>query len=336
MLRKWRILFGFAGLISLILSACSGAITPTITPLATNITGTLRPYPSGTPTALRSPTAQPTPTPSPTFTLTPTPIYYDTRDGDDMFGIAFWYNISLESLLTANPSVNPRAMGPGTRLLIPVTPMPQPTSAATVEATATSAPSSLNWEEPDCYRDAAGGLWCFMLVENRQESALENVKGMFSLDGGEQVRQEVAYMPLNLLPAGRSLPLVAYFQPPIPRNYSVSGTVDYFLPVMIEDDRYLAVEINSQSVTYRDDDEIASIEGEVSIPVGQRGLDYLWVHATAYNTEGDVVGVRRWEADPTPEAGEVFPFAFEVYSMAGGIDHISILVEAHQTSEAEE
>ena len=48
-----------------------------------------------------------------------------------MFGISLWYGISLEALKTANPTVNPYAMGVGTVLLIPLTPeagsTPRPT-----------------------------------------------------------------------------------------------------------------------------------------------------------------------------------------------------------------
>lgn len=309
---------------------------PTSTPQATEVEGTLRPYPSDTPTPLRSPTAMSTLTPTPTFTMTPTPIYYEVKEGDDMFGIAFWYNISLESLLTANPSVDPRAMGPGTSLLIPVTPIPQPTSTTAVEAADTPVPSSMIWQDPNCYPDAAGGLWCFMLVENRQDSALENVKGMITLTGGEQSRQEVAHLPLNLLPAGQSLALVAYFQSPVPPDYSVTGMVDFFLPVMAGDDRYLSVEITSQSMTYREDGEIADIEGELFILEGQPAMDYLWIQGTAFNSAGDVVGVRRWEAEVLPKSGEALPFGFEVYSMSGKIDHVNLLVEAHRLREAEE
>jgi LysM repeat protein len=76
--------------------------------------GTLRPYPSDTPSATPFPTGYSSPTSSPTVTPTPTPVYYDVRDGDDMFGIAFFYGISPQALMTANPTVNPRAMGLGT------------------------------------------------------------------------------------------------------------------------------------------------------------------------------------------------------------------------------
>lgn len=320
----------FVWMVFFLLTACSQAITPSMTTQTGVVEGTLRLNPSDIPTPSPSPTAVFTPTPTATQTVTPSPVYYEVKDGDDMYGIAFWYNISLDSLMTANPSVDPRAMGPGTRLLIPVTPAPQTATTSVLEETPTPTPSSLVWQDPDCYSDAAGGLWCFMLVENQLDSAVENVSGLITITAGEQARQELAYMPLNLLPAGAALPLVAYFQSPIPPDYSVIGVVEFFLPVMLGDNRYLSIDITSQTVTISNDGRSAKMEGELLIPDGQPVADYLWVHATAFNSAGDVVGVRRWEAETLPSVGEVLPFAFEVYSSADEIDHVDLFVEAHR------
>jgi hypothetical protein len=73
-----------------------------------------------------------------------------------------------------------------------------------------------------------------------KEEAVENISGVVTLLDGEETQQESAIMPLNLLPAGASLPLIAYFQPPIPESYTISARVDFFLPVMPSDQRYLA------------------------------------------------------------------------------------------------
>src|SRR5690606_27204006 len=84
-------------------------------------TNTALPLPSDTPAPA---TATPTLTPSPT--PTGTPVYYQVDADDDMFGISLRYGISLDALMTANPSVIPYAMGVGTLLLIPITQTPLP------------------------------------------------------------------------------------------------------------------------------------------------------------------------------------------------------------------
>ena len=129
----------------------------------------------------------------PTITPTPTDVYYEVRANDDMGGIAYFYGISVADLMTANPDVDPRAMVVGMQLLIPITPSPPPTTAATSEsAQATAAPTEeeLTQAAPDCYLDGLGGMWCFALYENNSERALENVSAVITLGEGDEARQE--------------------------------------------------------------------------------------------------------------------------------------------------
>jgi len=121
-----------------------------------------------------------------------------------MYGIAFYYNINPQALMTANPTVNPRAMGPGTKLLIPITPGPE-TTIETIDQSPTPTLIFSALPAPDCYPDALGGMWCFVLVTNDKAGALENVTGLIKLQQGEEIRQEIALTPLNLLPAGRKI-----------------------------------------------------------------------------------------------------------------------------------
>jgi hypothetical protein len=84
-----------------------------------------------------------------------------------MYSIGWRFNVSPYQIMTANPTVNPRAMGVGTTLLIPITPNPNPTETPMVALTPTATPLfSARYPAPDCYPDALGGLWCFVLVTN--------------------------------------------------------------------------------------------------------------------------------------------------------------------------
>lgn len=313
-----------------VVSACAGQPTSSISDLTPTLVGTLRPYPSDTPSATPLPTGYYTPTPSPTITPTPTPVFYAVQEGDDMYGIAFFYGISPQVLMTANPTVNPYAMGPGTTLVIPVTPGPEATATSAVTNTATPTQPYARLEEPACYSDAVGGLWCFVLVVNNESSALENVSGVVTLRSGEDSRAETASMPLNLLPEGASLPLIAYFQPPVVEDYSASAIIDFYLPVMPEDARYLPVEIQEQALSLVESGETAQVSGVLALPEGDDTASYLWLHATAFNDAGNVVAARRWEAESPVSAGEKQAFAFSLYSLNGAIDRVDLLAEAHR------
>jgi LysM repeat protein len=311
-------------------SACAGGATSSISDLTPTLAGTLRPYPSDTPSATPLPTGYDTATSSPTVTPTPTPVFYAVQEGDDMYGIAFFYGISPQALMTANPEVNPYAMGPGTTLVIPITPRPEAAATSAVTITPTPTQPFTRVEEPDCYRDAVGGLWCFVLVVNNGSGALENVCGVVTLRLGEDSRAETASMSLNLLPKGASLPLIAYFQPPVAEDYAASATVDFYLPMMPEDARYLPVEIQEQAVSFSQDAETAQVSGVLALPEGGESASYLWLHATAFDDVGNVVAARRWEADDPIEAGERRAFDFSLYSLGGAIDRVDLLAEAHR------
>ena len=318
------------------LAACApGSPTAVSTNTATPA-GTLRPYPSETATATQLPTGFVSPTLSPTITPTPTPVYYEVQLGDDMYSIAWRFDLSPQAIMTANPSVDPRAMIVGMSLLIPITPTIEPTPGKTSQATSTPTPQASQLKEPDCYPDAVGGLWCFVLVENDSDQAMENISALVTLQEGESTRQEVAIMPLNLLPAGGSLPLIAYFDAPVSMDFIVQAEMDFYLPVMAEDDRYLDVEVVSQTIDYREDEQIAVIQGELLITNEGLQAEYLWVTATGFDASGRIVGVRRVDFEGPLSAGELIPFTLTLYSLGAPIKEVAILTEAHRVFSNEE
>ncbi len=330
-MRKIRLITILLQLLGVVLLSSCVQTKPLIdlTPTHTLMDGTLRPYPSDTPSATPLPTDYVTPTSSPTVTSTPTQVFYEVREGDDMYGIAFYYGISPQAIMTANPTVNPRMMGPGTTLLIPITPVPGATATATLALTPTATPPYAALRDPDCYPDAAGGLWCFVLMENDQGGALENVSAEVTLETGEETRNKVAIMPLNLLPAGAVMPLVVYFEGPVEDDFVVSAEVSFFLPVMPDDNRYLSVDLVGQSIIFSDDGRRADIVGTAILPADGLDAQYLWINATAFDEAGRVIGVRRWEsAGDDLSAGNRLSFEFSLYSMAGEINQVEILAEA--------
>ncbi len=327
-------------LVGFLVSACaSGTNSEPMggTPTGTQ-SGTLRPYPSGTPTVTPLPTNYISPTPSPTITPTPTPVYYEVQLNDDMYSIAFRYGLSPDVLMTANPDVDPRAMTVGMTLLIPLTPTPPPTPTATSEKTQETTeptPDENALATPDCYPDALGGLWCFVMVKNQQETALENVSAIITLGEGEDVRQEPAITPLNLLPAGSSLPLIAYFQPPLPAILTASAEIDFSLPVMPGDQRYLDLVIKEQDLKKSADGLVATAAGTISLSRDQIDAQYVWLCATALDSQGHILAVRRWENDLDLLAGGEISFAVTLYSMGGPIDRVDLAAEAQPVSTGE-
>lgn len=325
-----QIKFSVFLLVTIMIAGCAQIETPQPTVSSVPVV-TLEPYISDTPTLTAIPTEVVTPSPIPTATSTPPPIYYSVKDKDDMYGIAFRFGISPEMLMTANPTVNPRFMGVGTLLLIPITPQANNSPTPTITPTATPSYPFSKLHDPVCYPDGSAGLYCFILVENDTEQALENISGTITLiDSDTQTTRlsEFAIMPLNILPAQTTLPMVAHFSAPIPLSYRLEFGIDVVLPVPENDSRYIEAIIESKTVTLSQDGRSASVNGKVYLANQETSAGSLWILAVAYDEDGRVVGVRRWEAQEELKPTESQSFQMIVYSLGQAIDRIELITEA--------
>ena len=310
---------------------------PTKTVVSTN-TPTLQR--SHTPLPSLTPTESPTLAPTNTQTPTPAPVIWTVGKGDELMAIAFYYGITLDELLAANPSVTPNWMSVGTVLQIPVTPTPLPTATATPTPTNTaqilqtqtatpSGPLELQGE-PSCYQNPLGELNCLVLIKNQGEETLENPSVSFRITSPESDYESelVVFAPLNLLQPGSSLPILASFPAPVPENYDVEAEIDYWLPTMPDDDRYAETEILDSNIQLSEDDAIAYVDGKISMDSAYREIASLWLLAVAFDEDGNPVGFRRWEASLPIDNVEAIAFITIVYSLGPDIDRVELMAEA--------
>ncbi len=88
-----------------------------------------------TPQVTATPMTTPTNTPSPIPTFTPPPpVVHVVKPGDSLISIAIWYGSTVEAIMKANDIEDPRWIGEGQELIVPI-----PTS--TVQASPQSTPS---------------------------------------------------------------------------------------------------------------------------------------------------------------------------------------------------
>lgn len=320
----------FIGLVfPLALSACAaGDVSlPTIVPLPTDTTVIV-----SNPGAMPQPTntLAPSPTTPPTPTATPEPVTYTVTEKDDMFGVALRYGVSLDELKAANPTVIPNMMSVGTVLVIPITPTPP--STGTGQENPTPTPDPINplrlAMAPVCYQDALRGAYCFVQLENISDSPVENPSVRFSLTGSDATTLEMdGILPLNILPARETIPAVAYYPAPIPESFEVSAQITDWLPVMADDARYLETEIVAEPPANAAGSSFTDVSGLVNIPDGE--VDYIWVLGVIYDLNGQVLGLRRWEAELPLSASNSIPFNFTIYAMQGEIVAMKLFAESH-------
>ncbi|MEA3352140.1 MAG: LysM peptidoglycan-binding domain-containing protein [Chloroflexota bacterium] len=262
-------------------------------------------------------------TPTLLDTPTATPVIYEIQSGDTLLAVAQQHNLSLDKLLAANPGIDPNFLIVGDEIIIP----PGDSSLA---AYPVPTPLAVNLDSPQCYPTADGGLWCLALVENSQAQAMENISALISLYSpeGERVAQQSAISPLNVLPAGESIPLSVFFLPPLPSELSPRIELQTALPVPPDSDRYLAMDVHIEDVNLYQDS--ASVQGQITIVAADNApsAHHIWLAVIAYNVDGAPVGLRKWENETELAAGDSLDFGIIVYSLGPTIAEVKVLGEA--------
>jgi hypothetical protein len=301
-----------AGLfILLILSACGGRGT-TFTQLPPAV-------PFHTPTSLSIPGT--IPPASKVIQPTPTPLIYIVVEGDTIIGIANHFGITPEALMAANPGIQAAALLVGTKLDIPAG------NSTPVEPVPTPVP--LPVQQAHCWMETDGGSWCFALVSNPFADTMENISAQFNLldAGGQQLKSDMAFGLIDILPGGKSMPLVVHFPPSDKIENSVQVILLTAIRLLPGDGRYLPVTPENTLVSVDASGRTAQVSGRV-ILAGPGSARFTWVLASAFDVAGNVVGVRRWESSSSLSANSPLSFDFQVSSIGPVIDHVDFLAEA--------
>jgi len=304
--------------LGLLLGGCSrvinqptGQLTSTLQP-----SGVLTPYTTATPEP-----GSPTPTFIVTIPVTPsptsTPFLHTITNDDTMLGLAFRYGVSLEALKTANPSVIPNAMTVGSQLVIPIL-------IETTQSASTPSPIPVQAGQPRCYPTGDGGAWCLAAVRNITDTTLENLSVWIGLynSHGDNFASQAAYAPLDILRSGDTMPLMVYFAGPLPVDYTARSEILTASAINSDDARYLDAVAKIDSSSIDPNRTLAQVTGQVILPQGKPTASQVWVLAIAYDTDGNILGVRKWKSDTLTD------FDITVYSLGGVIDHVEVLVEA--------
>ncbi len=290
----------------------------------------LTPYNTATSTATLTLTPVNAPTQTPKPTLTPTAFIYTAKLNDTLWTIAAKNGVSLDAILKANPDVNPYALSAGTRIVVPPS---SGTSGTPTPISVTAVPLLL--KEPVCASSVTGGLYCFAQVENDQDYSVQSLTAQFILtnpETGEQV-EAVGSLPLNQLKSKESLPLFAYFAPPVFASPKVTLTLLTALPVSSTSSSVLDVAIQNSKVEIANDGNSATVSATLSLKEAASTANHFWVAAVAYDAQGNVVGVRQYEKNADLSSGQSADFTLYVYSISNKIDHVDLFGEAKQLSQ---
>lgn len=293
--------------------------TPSISTVGVTLTPYLLEMPGSTSLTL-TPTPQPnSPTPAPS----PTPLIYTVAEGDTLSAVAELFGVSIDSILLANPDVDPRSLLIRTQLMIP-------SSADGALPQLESSLTDVHLDSPICYPVADAGLWCLALVSNARGEPVEGLSAEITLlsPTGERLTNHTAYSPLERLMPGKAMPLMAYFPPPVPTPWVASAVLKTVLPGKLEDKRYIPTALDIQDMTLSPERERARIQGIISLTGGGSPAGLVWLMAVAYDDQGQAVGMRKWEAEKALKAGKKISFDIELYSLGPKIANVDVQAEA--------
>jgi hypothetical protein len=193
-------------------------------------------------------------------------------------------------------------------------------------------PALLILEQPICYPQQDGGAWCFVRVSNPLESGVENVSAELKITDpqGNLLFTQTAFSPLNIIPPGGNLPLLAAFPAGIPLDAQVSAQQLTGLPVPPGDTRYLSVTVNILDTELVSNGLAAEISGEFALAVEAETAQQVWLAAIAYDASDKIVGVRQWKSNSPLVSGSSQLFTLRVYSVSGPIVRVEVLAEGQR------
>ncbi len=254
---------------------------------------------------------------------TPTPFSHLIIEGDSLLGIALQYGVELNDLLLANPGANPRFLTVGSRLVVPLGGANGPVPTAT--------PRPVGLSPVSCYPALSGELWCFLNAGLTQGSPIEGLVGLVTLldAGGQPLRTEPAFSPLNLLLPGSELPLVAYFAPPVPEFSAAVAAIISAVSAGEPAGRYLPVEIVDVESSISEDRRVGTAEGFLALEIGpEQSVDWIRVVVVGLDAGGQIVGLTTFDPGEPGLGSQRLPFRIEVASLGPPIARLALLTEA--------
>jgi hypothetical protein len=192
----------------------------------------------------------------------------------------------------------------------------------------TATPIPINITSTNCY-SVPDGIWCFISTKNDRNRPLESLSArvVLSEDSGEFIAEETAIGALNILPKGEELPLVVFFPGEYPSRVMATANILTVQPVPRNDDRYLNGWLEVDEIEISQEGMQAEIAGKIGLPVKSQPGNLAWILVVAYDSEGNVVGVRKTEQFGLFEPGSSREFNINVFSLESAISEVRAFVE---------
>jgi hypothetical protein len=133
---------------------------------------------------------------------------------------------------------------------------------------------------------------------------------------------------LNALAPGESMPLVHFANKDLPSDAFINGYILSAIPIAEDSDRYLNAELSQVEIDIDENGTKAMASGSFRVSSETIPTTVVWVLAVAYDHDGIVTGVRRFEHIGEITSGTEVNFSLWVYSLGQSIQNVDVLIEA--------
>ena len=306
-------------LLFFILAACS-SVEVENTPFATT---TLRSVTSYTPTSKPASSLTPIGTSFPAGP-TPTPFVHIIQQGETLLEIAFRYGVQFDDIVLVNPQIDPNLLRIGEEIRIPgsdgepveillPTPTPIPVQIKTLE----------------CHESPTLAFICMVSITNNEEFMIAGVSAHITLHDrdGQVLDNQIVYAPLNQIPTGQEIPLIAIFDRK-PAEYS-DFHVDLLSAVQVADliDELPEIDVVDTQTIYKAGKTLAEVSGTLSIAAHEGDELLVRVVGVVFNAKREPIGMNVWEERIDSANNEEIEYRFSIFSLGPEIAGISIYPE---------
>ncbi|MEO1668324.1 MAG: LysM domain-containing protein [Chloroflexota bacterium] len=225
----------------------------------------------------------------------PTPLRYTVKADDTLLEIAINYDLTLEALMLANPSIDPRALQIGQELVIPVP--GQTTGGVNLP------PVPLPVNPASCYPTATDSVLCMGIVGNDTAGPVEQVRLEVSIMDvqGIVIRTATAIVEQSYIEPGGSAPYRVLFNGV---DDSAVATVSVRLIAAMASDtvaeRFAPLVIEDASLVQ----DARQYTFTATVSTAGRTAQSPRLVLTLLGDEGQVYGYRIWDGD-TPLFADV-------------------------------
>ncbi|MCK5634962.1 MAG: LysM peptidoglycan-binding domain-containing protein [Anaerolineales bacterium] len=283
-------------------------------------TATLRSFSSSTPTLKPVSSFTPIGSSIPAGP-TPTPFVHIIQLGETLMEIAFRYGVQFDNIILANPEIDPNLLRIGEKIRIP-----GPEGEPVDILLPTPTPIPVHIKTSGCYESPSLTFVCLISVSNTEEFMVAGVSAQIALHDleGQIFDNQIVYSPINQIPSGQEIPLIAIFdhRPP---EYS-GFLVELLSAVQVADltEELPSIDGFETRTIYKAGNRLAEVSGKFSITFHEGEEFLVRIVGVALDAKGEPIGMNIWEELVNSSNSEETEYRLSIFSLGPEIADISI------------